>query len=58
MDVEALVGLDARLGADAEYVKAAGGFRDAPANAPALCGLSVPCWERLPGGRNWRRLRQ
>jgi hypothetical protein len=36
MDVEALVGLDARLGADAEYVKAAGGFRDAPANAPAF----------------------
>jgi len=35
-DVEALVGLDARLGADAEYVKAASGFRDAPASAPAF----------------------
>ncbi|HEX9199219.1 MAG TPA: NIPSNAP family protein [Acidobacteriaceae bacterium] len=33
---EALVGLDARLGKDAEYVKAAGGFRDAPASAPAF----------------------
>ena len=35
-DAEALVTLDARLGADAEYVKAAGGFRDAPAAAPAF----------------------
>ena len=35
-DAEALVGLDAKLGADAEYVKAAGGFRDAPASAPAF----------------------
>jgi hypothetical protein len=35
-DAAALVGLDARLGADAEYVKAAGGFRDAPAPAPAF----------------------
>lgn len=35
-DAAALVGLDARLGADAEYVKAAGGFRDAPAGAPAF----------------------
>jgi hypothetical protein len=34
--VEALVGLDGRLGKDAEYVKAAGGFRDAPASAPAF----------------------
>ena len=33
---EALVTLDARLGVDAEYVKAAGGFRDAPASAPAF----------------------
>jgi hypothetical protein len=33
---EALVGLDARLGRDAEYVKAASGFRDAPAAAPAF----------------------
>jgi hypothetical protein len=33
---EALAGLDAKLGADAEYVKAAGGFRDAPASAPAF----------------------
>ncbi len=33
---EALATLDARLGADAEYVKAAGGFRDAPAAAPAF----------------------
>jgi hypothetical protein len=33
---EALVTLDARLGADAEYVKAASGFRDAPAAAPAF----------------------
>ena len=35
-DAAALVGLDARLGADAEYVKAASGFRDAPAAAPAF----------------------
>jgi hypothetical protein len=35
-DAEALVQMDARLGADAEYVKAAGGFRDAPAAAPAF----------------------
>jgi NIPSNAP len=35
-DAEELVTLDARLGADAEYVKAAGGFRDAPASAPAF----------------------
>jgi NIPSNAP len=34
-DATALVNLDARLGADAEYVKAAAGFRDAPAGAPA-----------------------
>jgi hypothetical protein len=33
---EALMGLDATLGADAEYVKAAAGFRDAPAAAPAF----------------------
>jgi hypothetical protein len=32
---ELLVTLDARLGADAEYVTAAAGFRDAPATAPA-----------------------
>jgi hypothetical protein len=32
----ALVTLDARLGKDAEYVKAASGFRDAPATAPAF----------------------
>ncbi len=32
---EALVALDGRLGSDAEYVKAAAGFRDAPASAPA-----------------------
>ena len=31
---EALVALDARLGKDTEYVKAASGFRDAPASAP------------------------
>jgi hypothetical protein len=30
------VGLDAKLGADAEYVKGAAGFRDAPATAPAF----------------------
>lgn len=35
-DAEALVTLDARLGADSEYVKAAAGFRDAPATAPAF----------------------
>jgi hypothetical protein len=35
-DASALVSLDAKLGADAEYVKAAGGFRDAPAAAPAF----------------------
>jgi hypothetical protein len=33
---EALVTLDARLGKDKEYVKAASGFRDAPASAPAF----------------------
>lgn len=33
---EALVTLDSRLGGDAEYVKAASGFRDAPASAPAF----------------------
>jgi hypothetical protein len=33
---EALVTLDGRLGGDAEYVKAAAGFRDAPASAPAF----------------------
>jgi hypothetical protein len=33
---EALVALDARLGMDTEYVKAASGFRDAPASAPAF----------------------
>jgi NIPSNAP len=36
VSVEALVGLDTRLGKDAEYVKAASGFRDAPASAPAF----------------------
>ena len=35
-DAAAMVSLDARLGADAEYVKAASGFRDAPAPAPAF----------------------
>jgi hypothetical protein len=35
-NAEALVTLDAALGADAEYVKAAAGFRDAPASAPAF----------------------
>jgi len=35
-DAAALVELDARLGADAEYGKAATGFRDAPATAPAF----------------------
>ena len=34
--VEALVALDTRLGKDPEYVKAASGFRDAPASAPAF----------------------
>jgi hypothetical protein len=33
---EALVTLDAKLGADPEYVKGAAGFRDAPASAPAF----------------------
>ena len=33
---ETLVALDKRLGNDPEYVKAAGGFRDAPASAPAF----------------------
>src|SRR5258708_33017686 len=33
---EALVALDASLGKDTEYVKAASGFRDAPASAPAF----------------------
>ena len=33
---EALVALDTRLGKDTEYVKAASGFRDAPASAPAF----------------------
>ncbi len=33
---EALVTLDARLGGDGDYVKAASGFRDAPASAPAF----------------------
>src|SRR6202051_4716499 len=33
---EALIALDARLGKDSEYVKAASGFRDAPASAPAF----------------------
>ena len=33
---EALVTLDARLGADPDYVKGAAGFRDAPASAPAF----------------------
>jgi len=35
-EAEALVSLDARLGADVDYVKAAAGFRDAPAAAPAF----------------------
>lgn len=34
--VEALVTLDTRLGNDPEYVRAASGFRDAPASAPAF----------------------
>jgi hypothetical protein len=33
---EALVTLDAKLGADAKYVKGAAGFRDAPASVPAF----------------------
>jgi hypothetical protein len=33
---DALAALDSRLGKDAAYVKAAGGFRDAPASAPAF----------------------
>jgi hypothetical protein len=33
---EALLALDTRLGSDPEYVKAASGFRDAPATAPAF----------------------
>jgi hypothetical protein len=33
---EALIALDTRLGKDKEYVKAAAGFRDAPASAPAF----------------------
>jgi len=35
-DAGALVALDATLGRDAEYIKAASGFRDAPASAPAF----------------------
>ena len=34
--VEGLVGLDAHLANDTEYIKAASGFRDAPAQAPAF----------------------
>jgi hypothetical protein len=34
--VEAIIALDTRLGKDAEYVKGASGFRDAPASAPAF----------------------
>jgi hypothetical protein len=52
-DAAALVGLDSRLSADAEYVKAASGFRDAPAAAPAferaertLLG-AFPGWPKL-----------
>jgi hypothetical protein len=33
---EALIALDTRLGKDPEYAKAAAGFRDAPASAPAF----------------------
>jgi hypothetical protein len=36
ISIDLLVGLDARLGSDPEYVKAASGFRDAPASAPAF----------------------
>jgi hypothetical protein len=36
MSAETLVALDAHLGKDTEYVKAASGFRDAPASAPAF----------------------
>jgi hypothetical protein len=36
VSAEALAGLDATLGADEQYVKAAAGFRDAPAATPAF----------------------
>lgn len=62
--VEALVTLDARLGSDAEYVKAAAEFRDAPASAPAYerserTLLAAFCgWPKLTAPKAGKRIFQ
>ena len=61
---EALLTLDTRLGSDAEYVKTAVGFRDAPASAPAYerserTLLAAFCgWPKLTAPKAGKRIFQ
>jgi len=62
--VEGLVTLDARLGSDAEYIKAAAGFRDAPAQAPAFVRaersllVAFAGWPKLVAPKKEKRIFQ
>ncbi len=62
--VEALITLDARLGKDTEYVKAASGFRDAPASAPAFVRaersllLAFAGWPKVVAPKKEKRIFQ
>jgi hypothetical protein len=63
-DAQLLLTLDQRLGQDPEYVKAAGGFRDAPASAPAFLRSersllsAFSGWPRLTAPRPGKRIFQ
>ncbi len=62
--VELLSSLDTRLGSDPEYVKAASGFRDAPATAPAFLRSersllsAFSGWPKLTAPKNAKRIFQ
>src|SRR3984885_15339009 len=61
---EALVALDVSLGRDTEYVKAASGFRDAPASAPAFMRAersllsAFASWPKLVAPKKVKRIFQ
>jgi hypothetical protein len=61
---EALISLDVHLGKDAEYVKAAAGFRDAPATAPAFVRTervllsAFSGWPKIVAPKHERRIFQ
>ena len=60
MSAEALVTLDARLGKDTEYVKAASGFRDAPAFERAERSLlsAFAGWPKVATSKKEKRIFQ